>query len=515
VTRIAAALFRKEWHEHKREAVVLTTVLCIFTLATTVSSSRDIVADFQLASGLFSVFVAMFVGVAAVTRERTEGVLDFVCSLPVPLWWTALVRFLITVATCAVPIATTAVITHVVIACGIVSGNVSDLWVAAFVAIGCATSLTLWISAIAIDQPNQTRAGLVALFVLVSWFGITLLLTNVQRRPDWPPWLIRSILYVGPGGWWEISTVPIKRPSSGLLVAQIVANAVLLSLAVMNYGGHRKPAQPGGRVRASGRSARLVRLRSPALALCWLQIRELAPIAFAGLLLSAIWWVCQILLFRTDPLSPTVLTRNMTVATVGIGLLWMGIVAVAIFVPNLQPKLETFWRSRPLNVSFWFWSKALFGLVASVVRLNLPTLLMFAGSDAKAAVAPASELAGQLCVVMAHTMVYSVAILVVCFVRQSAYAGIVSLSASAMILLVPVAAGQPEWNASLSFAELGQLLRVDVAGHRLVLFAESGFVVTGVNDLAFIPFLAMVSGISVGSMIGAWLVVRRNIVISQ
>jgi hypothetical protein len=84
-----------------------------------------------------------------------------------------------------------------------------------------------------------------------------------------------------------------------------------------------------------------------------------------------------------------------------------------------------------------------------------------------------------------------------------------------MILLVPLAAGPPMWDAFLSLSDVGLLLRVDVAAHRLTQFAESGFVVSNLNDLAFIPFVVLTTGISLGAMCTAWLAVRRSIAISK
>ena len=513
--RITLALFRKEWHEHKVEIAVLAIVLCTFTFAATLSSRRDLVADFQATSGLFGLFIAMFMGVAAVTRERIECVQEFVCCLPVPRWCVGFVRMLMTILIGAMPILVNAILVRIAIAGGVAPGNANDLWLATFVTIGGTISLMLWIAAISVDQPNQMRGGAVAFFVLAAWFCISLLLTSPKHRPAWPPWLIDGVLQAGPGGWWQINTVPITRPSIELIVIQLLASAILVSLAAINYGRIVTASRLFSLTTSGGRNGRLIRHRSPAFALCWLQFREIAPLIFCGMLLAAAWSIGQTRIFRADPDSSILISRQMSLVSIAAGLVWANLVAVTVFVPNLQTRIETFWRSRPMNISHWFWSKALIGLVTAVVCLQLPALIAIGVDSTHADAAPGSELTGQLCIVMAHTMAYSVALLAACLIRQMVYAGILSLTATSMVLLLPVLAGPPKSHVDLSFAAIGDLLRFDVAVHQLVEFAMSGFAIADVNDLAFAPFLVLTSSISAASMVIAWFVVSRNTVIGS
>ena len=113
------------------------------------------------------------------------------------------------------------------------------------------------------------------------------------------------------------------------------------------------------------------------------------------------------------------------------------VVGVGTFVSEVQPGLMTFWRSRPISPSKWFWTKYLTGLAAVLLFLLVPILLFcVAAWTLGGEVLPNGEPFGRSRVgpwpllwafASVTCLAYSIAVCLTCLVRQAVYAGILSL----------------------------------------------------------------------------------------
>ncbi|MDA0832382.1 MAG: hypothetical protein O2955_08450 [Planctomycetota bacterium] len=133
------------------------------------------------------------------------------------------------------------------------------------------------------------------------------------------------------------------------------------------------------------------------------------------------------------------------------------IIGVGSFVHELDPKLHTFWRSRPISPAAWFWLKFAAGFFVLAVLYDVPYALLswsriihpfWRSAESNLPIL-------EVCFpILLHLLVYSIAVLAACVIRHSVYATILALCAVLAILLPPLFTDLrriPDW---LSFIEL-------------------------------------------------------------
>lgn len=170
----------KEWHEHKWKTAALTAILPVFVLL----GGRDAAANLGLGAMLVGTVGAVFFAMGVAAEERADGSLNFVRNLPVERWKVATVRLGVSPALCIAPIVLTAILAQGLAMVGAVHAPPGDLWGITLVSCFACLSLFFWITATAIDQPNQLRVGVIGVFVFLTWLAIGVLLT--LRELDLP-----------------------------------------------------------------------------------------------------------------------------------------------------------------------------------------------------------------------------------------------------------------------------------------------------------------------------------------
>ena len=101
------------------------------------------------------------------------------------------------------------------------------------------------------------------------------------------------------------------------------------------------------------------------------------------------------------------------------------LIGVGTFAPDLEPGINAFWRSRPISVHQWFWSKFVIGFGGLLVTLGLPTLII-----AVLALRSLHHLAmpaDPLWILLGWFGIYSAAVLSTCLVRHVLYSAILAV----------------------------------------------------------------------------------------
>jgi hypothetical protein len=109
------------------------------------------------------------------------------------------------------------------------------------------------------------------------------------------------------------------------------------------------------------------------------------------------------------------------------------VVGIGVFLRDLEPRLHTFWRSRPISPDAWFWTKFITGLAVVLVAFQLPMLLV-------PAMVPVEQLSGdfetprdilraQGISLVVFVSVYTAAVAATCLVRHAVYAAVLSIAA--------------------------------------------------------------------------------------
>jgi ABC-type transport system involved in multi-copper enzyme maturation permease subunit len=118
-----------------------------------------------------------------------------------------------------------------------------------------------------------------------------------------------------------------------------------------------------------------------------------------------------------DDRLPQRVAGRLTGSTWIVATLWGAVVGSGIFASEFQPRLEQFWRSRPISPTVWFWVKFFGGLAAVLGVLDLVTILVgwdpsySQGSDGMSY----SYIA---CIPLLHALTYTLAVLAICWLRR-------------------------------------------------------------------------------------------------
>jgi hypothetical protein len=495
-------LARKEWHEHKWEAAAITAIIFV-CVAPALFRRVDVVESFGFVA-MVAFVATIFVAMSIVAGERSDGSLGFVESLPVERWKVATVRLLAGGCLCVAPIFVAGTVAIAIVQ---VAGPKSDMGELLLVVIGLSgacVSLYFWITAVAIHQPSQFRVGVVGMLVLFGWLWLHYLFLRppgLNPQPILPSGLIRIIEDLGPLGWLA-GTV---SPRASLMAWQPPVLGLLFAVSAANYGLPIKPLM----ARDTSRKTPLGSpRRSPRSAIVWLNAAEALPVAIGGAaLLLAMAFGYYLAFAQAQPkvfiagtrhaLQPFEILSNISL---GFGILWMAVVATTTFVPSLQPAILTFWRSRPISPSDWFWSKYWVGALIGIGFLHAPTVVAVSITRGREWVSPIGDLAGDMCILLTHLMVYSVAVLAACLLRHVVHASILGFAFAAFVVGIPA-----------TYNERLQVFRVGFAKQRITEFAENGVSTMGLKELDFVPFTLLMVVLVIGSAVVASHAVRRDV----
>jgi hypothetical protein len=284
--------------------------------------------------------------------------------------------------------------------------------------VGITASLYLWTTALAMNERTELRAGMIGVGTVVVLGGLTILLMMLADRWEHEAagsrWLY-ALAGLGPFGSLIAVGPPLPAIERVIIaLIQVVTALLLLAVAVNRYAKLER-SRWRNRLRLSGATRALV----------WAQWRQVVAL---GVLAAAM----------AVALS---LVSDGTYVLAFLGSVWAIVAGVTLFTADFEPRLYTFWRSRPIDPSAWFRIKYTAGLLTLLVCFDLPAALL-----GQAALPYSPSLHGRetvfiayaLCVPAVHVATYSIAVMIVCLVRQAIYAGIFSMSALMALTLLPL-----------------------------------------------------------------------------
>ena len=113
------------------------------------------------------------------------------------------------------------------------------------------------------------------------------------------------------------------------------------------------------------------------------------------------------------------------VMAVVFGYLVAMVVGIGVCLNDVSPKINEFWRSRPIQPDLWFWIKFATGLTVVVVSTYAPIALLV---GLKLPVFNTWKLSDVFTVPAMQLAVFAAAVATTCLVRQAVYAAILSLA---------------------------------------------------------------------------------------
>lgn len=392
-----SALLWKEWREHRLVVALLVGGLTATPLVASLWWGAD--HFFAAASTALMALpvVGMFLAMNIAAREQSTGTIRFLQALPTAGARPAAAKLVAACAAIVIPVASVVAAAwlwewlyddYLIIQVAIETdldtfGNFAGLenWYAArfLNATILGVSLLLWMAAAGVNRSDEVRAAAIGLLVVLCVWGALMLIGHFADRPETHEltWLGFGILLaIAPGGLAVAPTV-VTNPVFGwiLVLAAVVSHAALAAWFIMRFG--RVAAGRMQEVAVDAAAPREDRYwlapprRSPLSAIAWKQFRESAPLAALGggsivALTLIIAWSVRV---ADKPLAPDELLGMaggvwMMVA-VGVSI----VAGIGIFMEDLRPGINGFWRSRPINVDLWFAVKFAAGLAVTLISL--------------------------------------------------------------------------------------------------------------------------------------------------
>jgi hypothetical protein len=102
------------------------------------------------------------------------------------------------------------------------------------------------------------------------------------------------------------------------------------------------------------------------------------------------------------------------------------VVGSSLYSADLSTGLGAFWRSRPISLDLWFWTKFVVGLAAVVGVLDGVTILV-SWTSPRAGMTTGMSWAYVGCFPIIHALMYVLAVLGTCWLRRPVIGGILAI----------------------------------------------------------------------------------------
>jgi hypothetical protein len=462
------SLLWKEWREHRWKLAALVAIL---VLVPAIASLRHPESMFGAISGVFVLAIplgSMFVAMHLAAGEQSKGTIKFLQALPVSMSRPAGAKLLWGAITVVIPVLLavgTAWIWTALMHAGTAAEAIAfdrdmyrsswllESWYGARAVGGslAAISILIWVAAAGVNRSDEVRAAAVGLLVVVgTWAVLTYLGYVVGAGGRLPPWWY--VLTAGAAGGPALSQPGAVAVASAESIGPLAA---LWPFAVVALCSHTMLGAwyiaRFGRIAAgrpmSPKSSPVVDKawlapprRGPLSAMIWQQARMSAPLAIAlagAILFAAVIFACYADLQDERHEAVQVLFVSSCAAWAATGFFAAIPAGVAVFLEDLQPRMHSFWRSRPVSIDDWFVVKFLTGLLLPMLILPLPVLVTFVVFLASGEPLPPDfdgMLAAGVGFLIAHVALFCTSVLMIILVRQAAYAAILAVAAAGLFL---------------------------------------------------------------------------------
>jgi ABC-type transport system involved in multi-copper enzyme maturation permease subunit len=445
---IAHSLAWKEFREHRWDALATLAVMLAMPLFYAVRDPEMIRFLVGVELAVYPFLAGIFFGMRIAASERTSRTAAFLSALPVRPQILGLAK---------VAAASIAVILPLVVLVAL--NELAERWLGSspegdlcwvhYLTFGLATLAALLIVAFfgagARNEVRVATRGLLALVVIL--IAGTMAMELAERHIP----LFREALLHPPTNW------PRETLRLTVLAASLaIATPILAALCITLYGRSIRPLTERRTRWLDVRGYSPARLASPLAALAWKDLREIA--VMCAQVLAASLLLTLLLCVVTLPAGPVDVVRLGLNA--GAFALWLGGFVLAILIGvgtvagDLAPPVNTFWRSRPISASAWYWTKYVLGMAAIVATIALPTLVMLPytqGTDVTGK--------GLFWSLLLWALAFSLALTMTCLFRQPLRASILTVGAVA-ILYAAVQACFGSFSPWEAGAPLGVLIAV-------------------------------------------------------
>jgi len=385
------SLLWKEWHEHKwKLAGLVALVLLLFALF----SNRSLaMLPMGVSTTLFgySIIATLLVGMHTAAGENGKGTMPFLQTLPIAMRKPAATKLAMSWLTLVLPIA---VLLGAVFLYLQWQGRAPmSLWDGshirhsspfryfgfenwmtgvALASTLAVTSFLVWMAATGVNRSDEVRAAAIAFLAMaVVWFCLGGLLYQAEKaNASNLVQIVSCLMATAPGG--PALGPPTRSWSiTPFVVVAILGHAGLIAWYLRRLGrvAPRPARATGGLTAPIGTDFLAPPRRSQLTAIIWKQVRETGPLAVlaaaAVLAMSGIYFWYD----KERPLR-TSFGEVLGATTLGVMYLVTVVAGMGVFLEDVKPQIGNFWRSRPINITQWFFVKLFTGLTVLVLTFG-------------------------------------------------------------------------------------------------------------------------------------------------
>jgi len=324
-----------------------------------------------------------------------------------------------------------------------------------------AFSFYVWTVACGVNRKDEVSAGAVSLLVMVLWtvsiaYAVHWLfdLRTGEIGNIWKK-LSVIILSTAPGGFMTLAqSVSWNGAGQFLGISLITAFVTHITLAAWYVGRfgritNREVVSPQVAKRSENQIDWLGPPRSSAfVSVAWKQLRESGPIVLVGLAgIIGIAATAKLSEWWEFGRPITQVGEIFNAIAVVLGFVMAIVIGIGVCFYDVQPQLNTFWRSRPIHPDLWFWCKFITGLTVLLTAIYAPMFLIWALGDASGM--DKLNFPDAYVIPIAHVAIFASAVAMTCLVRNAIYAAILSVAFLYLgVLLASVAwyvSGRAQW----------------------------------------------------------------------
>ena len=294
----------------------------------------------------YPVLGGVFFGMRAGASERAQRTAAFVGSLPISVRVLGLIKLAAASTAAVIPIVMLGLLASVVRP--VADGTTPMLWKAAGGSVLVTLHILLVVAVFGTGQSSEILAGIRGFLAVAVWAAAALSAAN--NFPENDP--LQYVRWIGPPVEWLIIELNrpenVRRVHTPQLWPAIVSMLLLAFVFVARYGQAIRPLPE--RLRRALAKWMPARFWSPLAALAWKQAVETIPMSLAVLgsrgILSLLWG------WEAERIKLHGIEKTLEVFSVFAGLggfLLALLIGVGTFSADLEPRVNTFWRSRPIS----------------------------------------------------------------------------------------------------------------------------------------------------------------------
>ena len=383
------SLLWKEWREQRLRLLAVLSLPLMLLPVPWFTGPDFFATSLFFPIVLFSVpAICVFIGAGLGAGEQSQRTIGFLQSLPVNTSRAAVAKLLFGTMAVFLPWVLMSLIVFVWERSGLVDKTLPLVGLFLLLMGGVSATLVIWSAAASANLSDEVRGGSVAFLALFAPWSVIGVVSQSGRCPEW---LVHYLMAAAPGGFATVTTEFTKLQQSPEITSLTHAWLLFVTAAVVNVAvtyafvrrfGKVAPRRIQGATPAKSATG-LEWLPPPRrrqwTAILWKQFRETAPLAMIGAGgILCISLLVNTLLYRESPermLGEFTAQLAITVWTIA-GILISMVAGIGLFMDDLRPELNYFWRSRPINVDQWFFVRFFASLVGTIAALALPTALI-------------------------------------------------------------------------------------------------------------------------------------------